>query len=67
MPKAVIQREKCKGCLLCVEVCPRGLLVADGTLNTKGITPVKVKKGAPCSGCALCALVCPECAIEVWK
>ncbi|MBP7216112.1 MAG: 4Fe-4S dicluster domain-containing protein [Candidatus Omnitrophica bacterium] len=67
MAKIRIQRDKCKGCLLCVSVCPRGALVLETTLNRRGIKPVKHKQGAGCSGCALCALMCPDCCIEVYK
>jgi len=72
MPKITINREKCKGCLLCISACPQGLIAIDRDLNLRGVKPVKFSeksataKGA-CKGCALCALVCPDCCIEVYK
>ena len=61
-----IDREKCKGCMLCIAVCPKKQLQADSALNKKGINPV-VFMNVDCNGCALCALVCPDMAIEVYK
>lgn len=65
MAKVVINKEKCKGCLLCVSFCPKGLLIVDTELNTKGIRPVKLKEAAGCIGCAQCAVICPDCCIEI--
>jgi len=67
MPKITINREKCKGCLLCVSVCPKGALIVDKDLNKKGVKPVKFKDGVECIGCAMCAVICPDCCIEVYK
>lgn len=68
----VINRERCKGCHLCLEVCPNQNIEVDPELNKKGYQPAKFndveqegKKG--CTGCAMCAVVCPEVAIEVYR
>jgi len=63
----VIDHEMCKGCGLCVEVCPKGLITVAQGLNTKGYFPAEFKGAEECTGCALCALVCPEVAIEVYR
>jgi 2-oxoglutarate ferredoxin oxidoreductase subunit delta len=70
--KIKIDRERCKGCHLCIEVCPIHRLEADRILNRKGYVPVRskedVKEGEKgCTGCAQCATVCPEVAIEVYR
>ncbi|MBN2831077.1 MAG: 4Fe-4S dicluster domain-containing protein [Candidatus Omnitrophica bacterium] len=67
MPKVTIDREKCKGCLLCVGVCPKKLISRDKSLNSKGHNPVKFQDKGECIGCALCAIICPDCCIEVYK
>ncbi|MFA5144889.1 MAG: 4Fe-4S dicluster domain-containing protein [Candidatus Omnitrophota bacterium] len=79
MAKITIDREKCKGCLLCISVCPRGLICLDSKLNRKGIRPVKfssqsgsaaageAKADRGCLACSMCAVICPDCCIEVWK
>jgi len=70
--KVQIDRERCKGCHLCLEVCPTGSLEVDQSLNKKGYTPVRFKEEAAegekgCTACTQCALVCPEVAIEVYR
>ncbi len=67
MAKIAIDRERCKGCLLCVSFCPKGCICVEEKLNVKGIKPVRFKEGAGCLGCLRCALVCPDCCIEVYK
>jgi len=67
MAKIIIDRERCKGCLLCVGVCPKGLIQPDKKLNRRGARPVKFEGDAECSGCAMCAIICPDCCIEVEK
>lgn len=69
--KITIDRERCKGCHLCLEVCPREIIEVDEELNKKGYQPVCVKaveegeKG--CNACTMCAIICPEVAIEVYR
>lgn len=66
MPYIKIDRERCKGCMLCLNVCPKKQLISDKALNQKGVYPA-VFLNEDCSGCALCAVVCPDMAIEVYK
>jgi NAD-dependent dihydropyrimidine dehydrogenase PreA subunit len=52
----IIDRDKCQGCGLCVEVCTCGALkIVDNV-----VTAVKVDE---CRWCTLCELVCPNEAI----
>jgi len=67
MAKIIIDRNKCKGCLLCVSVCSKHSIEIDEQVNAKGIRTVRLKKNYECLGCAMCALVCPDVCIEVWK
>jgi 2-oxoglutarate ferredoxin oxidoreductase subunit delta len=60
-----IDKEKCKGCKLCIEVCPQKVLGMDGGVNKKGIQYISVQYPDRCTKCGLCALVCPDCAIEI--
>lgn len=62
-----IDREKCKGCLLCVSACPKGLIKKSTRLNKRGVESVEFAGSKECLGCALCALICPDCCIEVYK
>jgi 2-oxoglutarate ferredoxin oxidoreductase subunit delta len=57
----------CKGCELCVSVCPQEVLALDMEhLTPKGYHPV-VLKGEGCTGCAICAVICPEAALTVYR
>ncbi|MFA5118769.1 MAG: 4Fe-4S binding protein [Candidatus Omnitrophota bacterium] len=67
MAKITIDKNRCKGCLLCIRFCPKGSLLVDEDLNARGIRPVKFKDDAECLGCMMCALMCPDCCIEVFK
>ena len=66
MAKLTFNEERCKGCGLCVNACPKGLLaLSQSRLNQKGHTPVELVKPDECVGCASCALMCPDCVITV--
>ena len=67
MGKVVIDEERCKGCQLCIEVCPKHLLGAAESTNNFGYQPARVVGEEQCTGCALCAVMCPDIAIEVYK
>ena len=62
-----IDQERCKGCLFCVEHCPKKAIFLSNKLNMKGYFVAEFKGGDGCTGCATCAVVCPEVAIEVYK
>jgi len=55
--------DRCKGCGLCVEYCPRQVLRISETFNKKGYHPPVVVAGDACLGCGFCEEVCPEFAI----
>ena len=67
MEKVVIQAEKCKSCLYCVQFCPKGVLAVGQDVNSKGYPYVVAKQLDQCVSCAICGTVCPEAAIEVYK
>lgn len=69
-----INRERCKGCGLCVTVCPKQQIEIAQDLNAKGYYPARFReeqvcdsKHRKCTGCALCAVICPDVAIEVYR
>ena len=55
----VINAEECKGCGLCVEVCPPSVLKISEALNRMGYHPAEYL-GVACTGCGVCFYVCPE-------
>jgi len=66
-PRIKINKDKCKGCMLCVAVCPRALIVRSENLNKKGIYYIEVRDQKKCIGCGVCAIMCPDVCIEVYR
>ncbi len=62
-----VDEERCKGCGLCVSVCPRGILELGASVNAGGYHPVRVTDQERCTSCTLCALMCPDLALEVFR
>jgi 2-oxoglutarate ferredoxin oxidoreductase subunit delta len=63
----MLQFERCKGCEICVEACPRGCLKIGEEQNQKLqyppiYAPVDDKT---CTLCETCMMVCPDFAIYV--
>jgi len=62
-----IDRERCKGCLLCIPACPTKVLAADVEPNSWGYYPSMVVAMDKCIACGNCYAVCPDVAITVYK
>ena len=62
-----ILREYCKGCGLCVAVCPVACLRMSEDVTEAGVLPAEVVETADCTGCLQCHTVCPDAAIEVYQ
>ena len=68
MNRITFTTERCKGCGLCVEACPKKILAIDTrTLNSKGYHPAGITDQEKCIACAMCATMCPDCVIKVEK
>jgi 2-oxoglutarate ferredoxin oxidoreductase subunit delta len=66
--KVVVREDRCKGCGLCVSVCPVEILqLAEERFNVKGHTPVEVTDPEKCTGCAMCATICPDVVFTVYR
>lgn len=65
--KPVIDRERCKGCLLCARSCPTKVLAVDGSPNSWGYYPSKAAFEDKCIACGNCYQVCPDAAITVYR
>jgi 2-oxoglutarate ferredoxin oxidoreductase subunit delta len=57
--------ERCKGCEVCVQFCPKEVLCISEERNAKGyrIPMVIPGKETECVNCEFCTLICPEFAI----
>jgi 2-oxoglutarate ferredoxin oxidoreductase subunit delta len=67
MPRVKIDKDKCKGCGLCIVYCPLKSLQFSSSLNKRGVKFAEFKKDAKCSGCKFCSLICPDNCLEVDK
>lgn len=66
--KVVIKEDLCKGCGLCVSVCPKNVLELDmNTINAKGYSPSSAVRPDECIACGNCAITCPDSVISVYK
>jgi 2-oxoglutarate ferredoxin oxidoreductase subunit delta len=65
MARVRILEEYCKGCELCVPVCPKKLLALSNRVNKHGVRVVCIVRSDGCTGCCNCAVMCPDAAIEV--
>lgn len=62
-----IAMDRCKGCGLCVDVCPKHCLALDtATVNALGYHPVQLTDASACTSCALCARICPDVVFSVY-
>ena len=56
----IVHADECKGCALCVNVCPtHDLQIAQGRLNRLGYHPVEFLDNG-CTACGVCFYACPE-------
>lgn len=69
MSRVTFREERCKGCGLCISVCPVKIIEFDEKLNIKGYHPAIVAEEnmGKCLGCASCARMCPDVVITVEK
>lgn len=57
--KLLIDRMRCKGCGICVQLCPKKVLVLDAE------DKATLMDFEHCIACGMCELYCPDLAIEL--
>jgi 2-oxoglutarate ferredoxin oxidoreductase subunit delta len=62
----VINIERCKGCEVCVDVCPESVIAMSKAVNGKGYHYAE-SINENCTGCTNCAVVCPDGVITVYR
>jgi len=61
--RVTIEKNRCKGCGLCVSTCPKQVLAMSKEINDKGYFYAHPANPSACTGCRFCALMCPDVAI----
>ncbi len=64
--KVNIKADKCKGCELCIEVCPVNILSMSEAINELGYHYAEVDDQDKCLSCGRCAVMCPDILIKVY-
>jgi 2-oxoglutarate ferredoxin oxidoreductase subunit delta len=63
-----IDREKCKGCALCVGACPENILgMSRDAFNAQGVPFAQCVEPEKCTACISCGIICPDSAIVVFR
>ena len=58
--KVYVIVERCKGCNLCIEYCPKKILEISEEFNEKGYHYPIVIDEENCVNCKICEDICPE-------
>jgi 2-oxoglutarate ferredoxin oxidoreductase subunit delta len=62
-----VDTECCKGCKVCVVVCPTKAIDLGHDVNSKGYSYMQLVYPENCTGCTSCAAVCPDSCIAVYR
>ncbi len=65
--KVIFFEDRCKGCELCITVCPVNIIYMAEHINRQGYHPATVTDQDKCISCGLCARICPDTVIEVFR
>jgi 2-oxoglutarate ferredoxin oxidoreductase subunit delta len=63
--KIHVNKERCKGCGICVEVCQTSVLEISEEKNFQGYSFPVVTDPDECISCGLCEMLCPDFAIWI--
>lgn len=65
--RVTFKEDICKGCNLCVSVCPVDIIFLADRINENGYRPATVVEQDKCISCAACARICPDTVITVYR
>ena len=63
--KIVIDSKLCKGCHICIALCPQNVLAKSKEVDNRGFFLPEVSNLDACTVCRICELECPDFAIKV--
>jgi 2-oxoglutarate ferredoxin oxidoreductase subunit delta len=63
--KILIDDQFCKGCNLCLHVCPKNIFSEGEGRSRGGYRMPRVDGEKECTGCLLCEMTCPDLALTV--
>ncbi len=63
----IVDNEVCKGCEICIPVCPEDVIRMSSDVNHKGYHYAYMENPEACTGCTNCGIVCPDRAISVYR
>lgn len=61
----LIDKERCKGCGLCIANCPKKILEKTSEVNGQGLYYTVCVDEDSCIACGACAVMCPDAAITI--
>ncbi|HDM67066.1 MAG TPA: 4Fe-4S dicluster domain-containing protein [Thermoplasmatales archaeon] len=61
----LVDENLCKGCNICIYICPTRVLESSNKLNKMGYIPPFPAREDKCVRCRLCELICPDLAIRL--
>ncbi len=64
-PKIVILEDLCKGCGICIDLCPMKILKKSTRMTKKGVFAPEVVDPTKCTACKICQYYCPDLAIFI--
>ncbi|MCC2864559.1 4Fe-4S binding protein [Ihubacter massiliensis] len=65
--KITIDKNCCKGCGICLAICPKGIFIKSKKRNNYGTNMPEASKEQTCVFCRMCERQCPDGAIDVKK
>ena len=63
----VVDKEGCKGCGICVDVCPQDVLGLNMEVNSRGYHYSYMENPEACIGCSNCGVVCPDTCLTIYR